>query len=188
MAYTASLASGPDGRKRRVSYFYERVYPLDETASGQTFELILKYQLQYKMEMCRPVFAVNSDLLKFHTPEYLQFLSSLRPITITDFRACAGGSISAAVKLNRNETDIAINWAGGMSSVKPDKASSFGFVNDVVLGILELLKNFKRVLYIDIGYERADGVEEAFYNTPRVMTVSFHTIFPKHAFTKLRRQ
>jgi len=61
-----------------------------------------------------------------------------------------------------------------------------------VLGILELLRygisysfesprdrfgTFRyhnRVLYIDIDVHHGDGVEEAFYTTDRVMTVSFH--------------
>jgi histone deacetylase 1/2 len=47
-------------------------------------------------------------------------------------------------------------------------------VNDIVLGILELLKFHQRVLYIDIDIHHGDGVEEAFYTTDRVMTVSFH--------------
>lgn len=47
-------------------------------------------------------------------------------------------------------------------------------MNDIVLAILELLKYNKRVLYIDIDIHHGDGVEEAFYVTDRVMTVSFH--------------
>jgi len=61
-----------------------------------------------------------------------------------------------------------------------------------VLGILELLRSeilsfqrnvakalretryHSRVLYIDIDVHHGDGVEEAFYTTDRVMTVSFH--------------
>ena len=43
-----------------------------------------------------------------------------------------------------------------------------------MLAILELLKLHKRVLYIDIDIHHGDGVEEAFYTTNRVMTVSFH--------------
>ena len=43
-----------------------------------------------------------------------------------------------------------------------------------MLGILELLRFNKRVLYIDIDVHHGDGVEEAFYTTDRVMTVSFH--------------
>ena len=62
---------------------------------------------------------------------------------------------------------------------------------DIVLGILELLRSVidrkscrialteryryhSRVLYIDIDVHHGDGVEEAFYTTDRVMTVSFH--------------
>jgi histone deacetylase 1/2 len=39
---------------------------------------------------------------------------------------------------------------------------------------LELLRYKQRVLYIDIDVHHGDGVEEAFYTTDRVMTVSFH--------------
>jgi len=42
------------------------------------------------------------------------------------------------------------------------------------LGILELLKHHQRVLYVDIDVHHGDGVEEAFYTTDRVMTLSFH--------------
>jgi len=42
------------------------------------------------------------------------------------------------------------------------------------LGILELLKYHPRILYIDIDVHHGDGVEEAFFTTDRVMTVSFH--------------
>lgn len=47
-------------------------------------------------------------------------------------------------------------------------------LTDIVLGILELLRFHPRVLYIDIDVHHGDGVEEAFYSTDRVMTVSFH--------------
>ena len=40
-------------------------------------------------------------------------------------------------------------------------------------GLLQLRYN-QRVLYIDIDIHHGDGVEEAFYTTDRVMTVSFH--------------
>ena len=36
--------------------------------------------------------------------------------------------------------DIAINWAGGLHHAKKVEASGFCYVNDIVLGILELLK------------------------------------------------
>jgi hypothetical protein len=62
--------------------------------------------------------------------------------------------------------------AGGMHHAKKAEASGFCYVNDIVLAILELLKVYARVLYVDIDIHHGDGVEEAFYLTDRVMTVS----------------
>ena len=86
----------------------------------------------------------------------------------------AGGSIAAAQSLNNGQSDIAINWAGGLHHAKKREASGFCYVNDIVLSILELLKSHLRVLYIDIDIHHGDGVEEAFYSTDRVLTASFH--------------
>ncbi|KAG8919610.1 histone deacetylase [Tulasnella sp. 418] len=86
----------------------------------------------------------------------------------------AGGSMEGAARLSRNKCDIAVNWAGGLHHAKKGEASGFCYVNDIVLGILELLRYHARVLYIDIDCHHGDGVEEAFYTTDRVMTVSFH--------------
>ncbi|KAL2161742.1 hypothetical protein VTH06DRAFT_8304 [Thermothelomyces fergusii] len=86
----------------------------------------------------------------------------------------AGGSMEGAARLNREKCDIAINWAGGLHHAKKSEASGFCYVNDIVLAILELLRFKKRVLYVDIDVHHGDGVEEAFYTTDRVMTVSFH--------------
>lgn len=59
-----------------------------------------------------------------------------------------------------------------MHHAKRAEASGFCYINDIVLAILELLKTYKRVLYVDIDIHHGDGVEEAFYLTDRVMTVS----------------
>jgi histone deacetylase 1/2 len=79
-----------------------------------------------------------------------------------------------AVRLNEGMADTVVNWAGGLHHAKKSEASGFCYVNDCVLGILELLKTHQRVLYIDIDIHHGDGVEEAFYTTNRVMTCSFH--------------
>ena len=71
-------------------------------------------------------------------------------------------------------SDIPINWAGGLHHAKKREASGFCYINDIVLAILELLRIYPRVLYIDIDCHHGDGVEEAFYTTNRVMTCSFH--------------
>lgn len=89
-------------------------------------------------------------------------------------KLAAGGSIDAADLIIAGEGDVVINWSGGFHHAKKTEASGFCYVNDIVLCILELLKVYPRVLYLDIDVHHGDGVEEAFYHTNRVMTVSFH--------------
>ena len=47
---------------------------------------------------------------------------------------------AGAAKLNSGQADICINWSGGLHHAKKSEASGFCYVNDIVLGILELLK------------------------------------------------
>jgi histone deacetylase 1/2 len=82
--------------------------------------------------------------------------------------------LAAAQRIASGSTDIAVNWAGGLHHAKKSEAAGFCYVNDIVLGILELLRTFPRVLYVDIDCHHGDGVEEAFYTTDRVMTASLH--------------
>ncbi|MCJ1337290.1 histone deacetylase [Bachmanniomyces sp. S44760] len=86
----------------------------------------------------------------------------------------AGASLDAARKLTSNQSDIAINWSGGLHHAKKSEASGFCYINDIVLAILQLLLYHPRVLYIDIDVHHGDGVEQAFWSTDRVMTLSFH--------------
>ncbi|KAJ1496842.1 histone deacetylase, partial [Coelomomyces lativittatus] len=85
-------------------------------------------------------------------------------------RISAGASIQAARKINCSDSDIAINWSGGLHHAKKVEASGFCYVNDIVLGIMELLRYHQRVVYIDIDVHHGDGVQEAFFKTDRVMT------------------
>ncbi|KAJ1934800.1 histone deacetylase, partial [Linderina macrospora] len=86
----------------------------------------------------------------------------------------SGASIEAARKLISGSCDIAVNWMGGLHHAKKYEPSGFCYVNDIVLAILQLLRYYPRVLYVDIDIHHGDGVQEAFYTTDRVMTVSFH--------------
>jgi histone deacetylase 1/2 len=135
----------------------------------------------------------------FHTEDYINFLAKVTPdnmrgysnqmnrFNVGEYTDCpvfdglyeftqlyTGASLDGAVKLNRGDCDIAINWSGGLHHAKKSEASGFCYINDIVLAILELLKVHARVLYIDIDVHHGDGVEEAFYCTDRVMTFSLH--------------
>lgn len=179
------------------NYYYGQGHPMKPHRIRMTHNLVLNYGLYRKMEIYRPHKAAQEDMTKFHSDEYIRFLKNIRPDNINEYNKLmsrfnvgedcpvfdglyefcsisAGGSVAGAIKLNKQATDIAINWGGGLHHAKKSEASGFCYVNDIVLAILELLKYHQRVLYIDIDVHHGDGVEEAFYTTDRVMTVSFH--------------
>lgn len=178
-------------------YHYAKGHPMKPIRVQMTHSLIVNYGLHKYMDTKRPFHASYDNLTNFHSEDYINFLSTvsnenmnelvndLHKFNIKDdcpvfaglFDYCkltAGGSLLAAQKINSGEYSIAINWAGGLHHAKRTEASGFCYVNDIVLGILELLKVHERVLYIDIDVHHGDGVEEAFYTTDRVMTLSFH--------------
>jgi histone deacetylase HOS2 len=82
--------------------------------------------------------------------------------------------MNAAYNLLNKQSDIAINWSGGLHHAKKNLASGFCYINDIVLAIQLLLTQNQRVLYIDIDVHHGDGVEAAFESTDRVFTLSYH--------------
>jgi len=178
-------------------FHYGPGHPMKPTRIRMCHSLVMNYGLYKRMEIFRAKPATKREMTQFHSDEYVEFLSRITPVNMNSyvkeqhkynvgddcpvfdglFEYCsisAGGSMEGAARLSRDKCDIAINWAGGLHHAKKSEASGFCYVNDIVLGILELLRYHARVLYIDIDVHHGDGVEEAFYTTDRVMTVSFH--------------
>jgi len=179
------------------NFHYGPGHPMKPQRLAVTHSLVLHYGLYKKMQLHRPYRASGHDMCRFHSEDYIDFLQRVTPQNVQGFTKClshfnvgedcpvfdglfdfcsmyTGASLEGAVKLNNNCCDIAINWAGGLHHAKKFEASGFCYVNDIVIAILELLKYHPRVLYIDIDIHHGDGVQEAFYLTDRVMTVSFH--------------
>ncbi|KAF4310131.1 Histone deacetylase superfamily [Botryosphaeria dothidea] len=178
-------------------YDYEPGHCMKPFRIRMTHDLVMSYGLYKSMEVYRAKPASALEMTQFHTDEYIEFLQRITPDAIGScqqealkydisgdcpvfdglFEYCsisAGGSMEGAARLNRGRCDIAVNWAGGLHHAKKGQAGGFCYVNDIVLAILELLRVYQRVLYIDIDIHHGDGVEEAFYTTDRVMTCSFH--------------
>lgn len=170
------------------NYYYGQGHPMKPHRIRMTHNLLLNYGLYRKMEIYRPHKATQDEMTKFHSDEYIRFLRSIRPDNMNEYskqmqrfnvgedcpvfdglyefcQLSAGGSVASAVKLNKQASEICINWGGGLHHAKKSEASGFCYVNDIVLGILELLKYHQRVLYIDIDVHHGDGVEEAFFTT-----------------------
>jgi histone deacetylase HOS2 len=94
------------------------------------------------------------------------------------FTLYSGATLDATRNLISGQSDIAINWSGGLHHAHKGMGAGFCYINDIVLAIQQLLTVVPRVLYIDIDVHHGDGVEEAFHSTDRVLTLSFHKFAP----------
>jgi acetoin utilization protein AcuC len=151
--------------------------------------------------------AGREEVLTYHTPDYWQILEKANsgycdldisayglgagdnpifPGVLDWGRFCAGGALQAGEWVANGKGPIAFHIAGGMHHAHKNMASGFCYLNDPVLVILYLLSLGKRVAYIDVDAHHGDGVQEAFYLTDRVLTISFHqngnTLFPCTGF------
>jgi len=77
----------------------------------------------------------------------------------------------------------AVNIAGGHHHAMRRAASGFCVYNDLAVAIKWLLAAWaERVAYVDLDVHHGDGVQSAFYDDPRVLTISLHehpaTLFP----------
>jgi acetoin utilization deacetylase AcuC-like enzyme/GNAT superfamily N-acetyltransferase len=64
---------------------------------------------------------------------------------------------------------------GGFHHAWADRASGFCVYNDIAVAIAHILRATEaKVLYIDFDAHHGDGVQRAFYDDPRVMTLSLH--------------
>ncbi len=178
-------------------YSYGAEHPFKVQRFRLAYELIDSYGLTKLpgTELRNPAAATEGDILTFHSPGYLaklkEFSSSDQPRA--DFRyglgdmenpvfkglydwAClsVGGTVDPARLVSEGGYGIAFNLAGGWHHAHRSKASGFSYLNDSVIAINRLIEKGKRVVYLDLDAHHGDGVQEAFYDTDRVLTISIH--------------
>ncbi|CAF3292850.1 unnamed protein product [Rotaria socialis] len=171
-----------------------------------TDALISAYELDKHnhIRFIQPQLATDNELASAHDRDYIEFLSFISNIDPDDEKLyreqmdiykigyecppfeqlssfckwIGGGSITAARYLNRASNNIAINFFGGWHHAKRSEASGFCYINDIVMAINELRKKFDRICYIDLDLHHGDGLQEAFYCSSKVLTVSLHKYEP----------
>jgi acetoin utilization protein AcuC len=99
----------------------------------------------------------------------------------------AGASIRAAEAVWRGEARRAVNVSGGLHHAMPARASGFCVYNDPAVAIARLLDlGAQRIAYVDVDVHHGDGVQQIFYDDPRVLTISLHetplALFPGTGF------
>jgi len=163
-----------------------------------TFELLDSYHAfdSPTSSLVKPRQAHDSELLSFHTREYLaavrgfsrgEMLADPAAFNFSDWgdnpifpgmyeasALGAGASLVAVEQVLSGEVEVAFNISGGLHHAAPGHASGFCIFNDPAIAVMRAVNEGMRVAYVDIDAHHGDGVQNAFYADDRVLTVSLH--------------
>ena len=98
----------------------------------------------------------------------------------------AGGTYQGARLLLDTDARMVFAPVGGLHHAGRNHAAGFCYINDIAIAIADIVKKGVKVAYLDIDVHHGDGVQEAFYATDRVLTISLHesgeSLFPGTGF------
>jgi acetoin utilization protein AcuC len=94
-----------------------------------------------------------------------------------------GATLAAARAVWTSAAQHGASLAGGLHHAMARNASGFCIYNDPAVAIAWLLdQGAERIAYVDVDAHHGDGVQAAFWDDPRVLTISLHehpeTLFP----------
>ncbi|MFE0460550.1 acetoin utilization protein AcuC [Kitasatospora sp. NPDC058965] len=189
-----------------TAYNFGPQHPMDPTRLALTMRLVEAFGLDRAPGVTRAAAppAGESTLALVHRSEYIAAVRrAAADPTAVDLRhglgtddnpvfpaihaasaLIAGQSVAAAESVWRGSAPHAVNFAGGLHHAMPGRASGFCVYNDAALAVARLLElGAERVTYVDVDVHHGDGVQQAFWDDPRVLTVSLHehpsTLFPQ---------
>ncbi|HEY9371078.1 acetoin utilization protein AcuC [Streptomyces sp.] len=187
-----------------TGYDFGPDHPMDPVRLALTMGLVRAYGLDRQVDVVAAKPAGDSTLRLVHREDYVAAVraASADPRsadqayglgTVDDpafagmheaSALIAGQSVGAAEAVWRGEAAHAVNFAGGLHHAMPGAASGFCIYNDASLAIARLLElGAERVAYVDVDVHHGDGVQAAFWEDPRVLTISLHehprTLFPQ---------
>ncbi|MFF3288431.1 acetoin utilization protein AcuC [Streptomyces sp. NPDC003023] len=187
-----------------TKYDFGPSHPMDPVRLALTMGLVRAYGLDRAMNVVAAKPAGSSTLRLVHREDYVDAVraASADPAaadqsyglgTVDDpafagmheaSALIAGQSVGAAEAVWRTDVAHAVNFAGGLHHAMPGGAAGFCIYNDASLAIARLLElGAERVAYVDVDVHHGDGVQAAFWDDPRVLTVSIHehprTLFPQ---------
>jgi len=186
------------------TFSYGPDHPLRPTRLYLTHTLMGAYGLLEGpcVELVEPHEASREQLLGVHSGSYLDALDMANsgeslPDALTwglglgdnpifagvrdwSYLVC-GGSLMALREVVAGRSRVAFHTGGGFHNAHHEKAAGFCYLNDIAVAISEQVNQGQRILYLDLDAHHGDGVQEAFYGSDRVVTVSIHES-PEHLF------
>ncbi|MCE7009620.1 acetoin utilization protein AcuC [Kibdelosporangium philippinense] len=176
-------------------------HPFNPVRLELTIALATQLGVLDDVELLRPEPAPDHEIERVHDAEYIAAVKEApmvgwdvghglgtpdNPVFSNMHEATSlvvGATLLGAQKIASGATNRAVNIAGGLHHAMRDRAAGFCVYNDCAVAISWLLDNgADRVAYIDVDVHHGDGTQAAFYNDPRVLTISLHqspmTLFP----------
>ncbi len=185
-------------------------HPMRPVRLRYTYELLQGYGAFDNEDavLVSPRSALEEELEWLHTPGYISAVKRLsigegaqdahrfnfslqgdNPYYRGMYEAAAlssGATLLAAELVANKSVDAAFNISGGLHHAAAGHASGFCVFNDPALAIHLFLRRGLRVVYIDVDAHHGDGVQEAFFDDDRVLTISVHEsgryLFPGTGF------
>ncbi len=184
---------------------YKPSHPFKPVRARLMSELLNRYALisEENQGIVAPPLMDEELLYLFHTREYIELLKKGEKgeVSVEMFRAGLGtednplfktmyqyaleassGTYEGAMMLCRGNVRFAFNPFGGFHHAGRDYAGGFCYINDIAIAIADLVRKGQRVAYVDIDAHHGDGVQDAFYETDRVLNISLHesgeTLYP----------
>jgi len=179
------------------SYQFNENHPFNPIRSQLAFELLKDSQLLKNTDVLYPRIATDEELLLFHDSQYIEQVKKASHETINEQIAeqfglgtedtpifknmheasslIVGGTLTAVDAVLEGKANHAFNLGGGLHHGFKRKASGFCVYNDCAIAIKYIQKKYGlKVLYVDTDAHHGDGVQWAFYDDPRVCTLSIH--------------
>jgi acetoin utilization protein AcuC len=187
---------------RMTAYDFGPSHPLAPVRVALTIELATSLGVLSSVPVVAPSPAADEELQLVHDPAYIAAVKQAgvdgrgngwyglgtpdNPVFAGMHAASAlitGGTLAAARAVWDGSALHAGNVAGGLHHAMRKSASGFCVYNDPAIAIAALLAaGASRVAYVDLDVHHGDGVQAAFYDDPRVLTISLHehpaTLFP----------
>ena len=194
--------------ERLVGYDFGPAHPLAPIRVALTIALAQSFGILDRpdVEVLDVAPATDAELTLVHTPGYLDAVRRAGDTMVADpahglgtmddplfsgmheaTSLVAGATLAAVRAVHEGRHEHAVNIAGGLHHAMADAASGFCIYNDPAVAIAWLLdQGVERIAYVDIDVHHGDGVQAAFWDDPRVLTISQHesgrTLFPGTGF------
>jgi acetoin utilization protein AcuC len=187
-----------------TQYDFGPGHPLAPVRVALTMELARQLGVlsEPSVTMMSPPPATDAELATAHDDDYIEAVRRAGRSLAPDLRyglgtsddpvfegmheasaLVAGATLAAGQAVWSGSALHAASIAGGLHHAMRRAASGFCVYNDLVVAIRWLLAaGAERVAYVDTDVHHGDGVQAAFYDDPRVLTISLHehpaTLFP----------